>query len=672
MKFQFKLVIIMVAILVLTSSLLTFTNLSNVETLFKDEMKNEGFALAVSIQEQLHEIKIFEEVLEGVAGQKLLQACEAIDLLPIEEMSNSKVKSIAKKLDVDGGIFIIGSDRKIIYSDITDYVGWEYPSGHKMDGVFSGKDHSYTETVREDMISGELVKYGGIKLSTPGYYVQLGIKATTLQALKERTNADSILNILLEKDDVNYAVLLDTEGYAYAGTASMVGEQYTDEVTVNATQNGIPGAAYWVDKKTGIAAYDVQMPYYEGDELIGSICIGISLERMENTLADNLIKSILTTAVIALIAIAIILIAINLLIRPLRQLSKQLSSISKGDFTIEQNPKLLKKKDDLGAIANAVSEMRQELSSLMNTLKADAELVESGADQLNVIMTETSRAIEESSRAIEALANSATDQTVESEKVADSAAYMGECVENGHTAFRHANDRVDTVSNLSSEGEEIIGVLANVTQDSIDKTNIVTNGIQEVESSVHNMRAFTERIRSISEQTNLLALNASIEAARAGEAGRGFAVVADEIRKLAEETSVTTEEVEGIIGDISSKTTHAVSDIKAISDVSLQQQSALEQTLDIFTRIHHSINELVTAMTDVVAVNQAVDESKEVINDAIRVLSELTSNLSATCEEISASTEEQTASIQEINSLTETNRSIALSLSERISRFKTL
>lgn len=216
-------------------------------------------------------------------------------------------------------------------------------------------------------------------------------------------------------------------------------------------------------------------------------------------------------------------------------------SIASGDLT---QPLPISGKDELGDLNAALSVMRNNLHELIAS-------VSEGIHALNL----TSDAVSDSA------SNSAKVSEMQSEAAAGMAATMEQLSVSIDQVSEHANDAY-RVSQSSSEkaieGGSVIHSAATEMENIATSVNHVAEKINGLEEYSKQISGIANAIRDIADQTNLLALNAAIEAARAGEQGRGFAVVADEVRKLAERTANSTQEISGMIGKIQDGTRDAV------------------------------------------------------------------------------------------------------------------
>lgn len=689
LKFQTKIILVIVLLLIVISGLLTVQNISKTKDLMYKELDSKALELASGMKQNVESADRFALELDNIMADRILLASEGINQIPLGELSNEKIDAFLKHVAVNE-IYVIGPDRKIAYSNVRDYIGWQYPDGHPMDPVFNGTSRDYMEDIRGDLISGKLNKYGGIALDN-GYFVQIGINASVIADIKNTNSPHVFLSDIGERSDVVHAYMISeiltkeeqakkdalepydpnkTNIVIAHGTARDTDNEYKDPEVLALFDSNQNLSRTISDSATGESAYEVLVPFKTA-ESSGIVSIALSLSALESNLNQTIVSSLITTLVIILIAIALSILLINRVLVPLSKLGNHLSVIASGDFSKEEDKKLFGTNDQLGLMAVSVRDMRLNLKTLITHIKSDVSSVEESSENLSTIMSETATAVDENAKAIDSLALSVNDQVSESNKVLDSTEALSKAVNIGAENISKANDYVEHVEELSGSGHNIITELADIIHESTRQSTEVASDVGQIGEIVETMKNFLSNIHAISEQTNLLALNASIEAARAGEAGKGFAVVAEEIRKLAEETSQTTEEIEKIVGGVMDKTSLALSNIDTIGTLSTKQSDTLDETLGIFENISSSVSDLVNSMKHVVSFTDSVTDQKEIIVQAVDHLSSLTETLSATAQQISASTEEQSAAIAQVNTLAEGNHELATKLESEISKFKT-
>ncbi|NDV13241.1 methyl-accepting chemotaxis protein [Crenobacter sp. HX-7-9] len=253
--------------------------------------------------------------------------------------------------------------------------------------------------------------------------------------------------------------------------------------------------------------------------------------------------------------------------------------------------------------------------------------------------------------------NYAGDNAQQSQRQSQAASAMAAAIEQLTTSIHHiadsaqqARERSQQAGDESRQSGEVITRAVGEMEMISQEVSAASTTIGELVDKTESIRSIMEVIRDVADQTNLLALNAAIEAARAGEQGRGFAVVADEVRKLAERTTASTQQIASMLGAI-----HAASDASRSTIEQAVTRAGNGVTLaagggEAVERIRQSTSGVVGVVTDI---SHALGEQSEASNEIARHVEQISQG-AASGAEVARHTAEAT---EALNRLTQSLRS---------------
>ena len=179
-----------------------------------------------------------------------------------------------------------------------------------------------------------------------------------------------------------------------------------------------------------------------------------------------------------------------------------------------------------------------------------------------------------------------------------------------------------------------------------------------------------DAIAAIAEQTNLLALNAAIEAARAGENGRGFAVVAEEVRKLAEQSSTSADEITALITSIQEKAQNAVEVMQEGASQAQGGTEAVDAAGRTFKEIASMVEHVASESNAMGSRVHELEQSTHSIRNSAESMNKMSRSVAAESQTVSAATQEQTAAVQQIAAASRSLNEMSQAMHAAISKFK--
>lgn len=294
---------------------------------------------------------------------------------------------------------------------------------------------------------------------------------------------------------------------------------------------------------------------------------------LKSTIQSIILFAIISTIILLTGTIIFALIMSKRIVTPITKLTNVADKIAKGDLT--SSIMKTKRKDEIGTLQNRFIQMKEDLLTLITNLIDTSQSVAASSEQLSANADETAYTTEQIAKTIQEISNDSHTQLVSVKEATENVTNIsedidaisegmgGRVISSSEKAHQFSSDGLASVRSVNEQMEII-------NQNSEKTTSIM----KSLESHATQINKIVDMITNIAEQTNLLALNAGIEAARAGEHGRGFAVVAEEVRKLAEESNQSAQQINHLIDLIQSTMQEAIESTTS-SNQAVQKGSSL-------------------------------------------------------------------------------------------------
>ena len=360
--------------------------------------------------------------------------------------------------------------------------------------------------------------------------------------------------------------------------------------------------------------------------------------------ADNQAKTSMIFAAIAMFLaivgglVMFVILTQKNIIAPAGSLVAELQTLADGNLAkrIDVNVS-----GEIGQLARGIEALRQQLLQLISNAKQSSSAVYAGTGKLSGAANNIMSSADRASSTATSLAASMEQMLRSIEQVAGNAGDV-------------ASDAAKAEKNVFFSREVVQKLLDDVTGIQRD-LNATSAAVAEFVQNARNISGLTQKVKEIADQTNLLALNAAIEAARAGEQGRGFAVVADEVRKLAEKSAQSANEIDAVTQLLEAGT---VTVERTITEGNARITASAAKSNEVSAALDQAISGVQSATRSVEQIAAAIQEQRSTIN-----------NVASQSEELARMAEENSAAVCQIQGNAEQMNNFASHLQDSLSRF---
>lgn len=412
-----------------------------------------------------------------------------------------------------------------------------------------------------------------------------------------------------------------------------------------------------------------QRVYFTTNEWTGFKIVGVlEMKEIDDRAMPIFWNCLIISGIALILGLAVLYFVVRAVTKPIERLNLSSKRVGEGYL----NEKVaVSSKDEIGQLTGNYNNMVSTIRDIIGSVADISGQLAASSEELTASTEHNTKAVE---HVVELVQNASEDAERQATSSAEGARAMEE-MSQGIYRIAEASNLIASSSSQTEEdihtGSQKVAIVAAQMSEIHRSTSESAELIRQMNEISSHVAEMGSAVADIATKTNLLALNAAIEAARAGEEGRGFAVVAGEVRKLAEQSKDTVEQIQGRLEQMADLTKEAYT--KMSQDVVTNVERGMSVTDDAqiaFRQIEQSTKQILEQIQDVSAITEQMSASADEVAASVAHIADTSARSQDDFQSVTAATEQQLASMEEIASAAEGLAQIATSMHSKVEYFK--